>query len=137
MFSTFDRSLILRSKLESAHASNRWVTKDVLSSIKKTGGYSYRHLLLADSSDMNHKYDDCLTFKIKNETDLHTKVVSFLKKRYPHSIFSIRLGEHQDSVNKRIDSFKMGYLHGTPELIVHNLNKHYTGLTVRTRGFVM
>ena len=30
-------SLILRSKLESAHAFKRWVTKDVLPSIKKTG----------------------------------------------------------------------------------------------------
>ena len=83
---------------------------------------------------MNHKYNDCLTFKIENETDLHTKVVSFLKKRYPHSIFSIGLGENQDSVNKRIDSFKKGYLRGTPDLIVHNLNKHYTGLTTEFKS---
>ena len=41
-----------------------------------------------------------LTFKIGNETDLHVKVVSFLKKRYPHSIFSAGLGEKQDSVSK-------------------------------------
>ena len=54
-------SLILRSKLESARAFKRWVTKDVLPSIRKTGRYSY--------NDMNHKYDDSLTFKIENETD--------------------------------------------------------------------
>ena len=35
-------SLILRSKLESAHAFKRWVTKDVLPSIRKTGRYSYQ-----------------------------------------------------------------------------------------------
>ena len=29
---------------------------------------------------MNHKYSDSLTFKIENETDLHTKVVSFIKR---------------------------------------------------------
>ena len=119
-------SLILHSKLESACAFKRWVTKDVLPSIRKTGRYSY--------DDMNHKCNDSLTFKIENETDLHTKVVSFLKKRYPHSIFSIGLGENQDSVNKRINSFKKGYLRGTPDLIVHNLNKHYTGLAIELKS---
>ena len=127
-------SLILHSKLESARAFKQWVTKDVLPSIKKTGRYSYHHLLHANSSDMKHKYNDCLTFKIENETDLHTKVVSFIKKRYPHSIFSVGLGENQDSVNKRIDSFKKGYLRGTPDLIVHNLNKHYTGLAIEFKS---
>ena len=67
-------SLILHSKLESACAFKRWVTKDVLPSIRKTGRYSY--------DDMNHKYNDSLTFKIENETDLHVKVVSLLKKRF-------------------------------------------------------
>ena len=123
-------SLIICSKLESAHAFKRWVTNDVLPSIRKTGRYIY--------DDMNHKYSDSLTFKIENETDLHTKVVSFLKKRYPHSIFSVGLGENQDSVNKRIDSFKKGYLRGIPDIIIHNLHKHYTGLVVEfklTQGF--
>ena len=58
-------SLILRSKLESAHAFKRWVTKDVLPSIRKTGRYSY--------DDMNHKYIDSLTFKIENETTFTLK----------------------------------------------------------------
>ena len=58
------------------------------------------------------------------------KWFSFLKKRYPHSIFSVGLGENQDTVNKRIDSFKKGYFCGIPDLIVHNLNKHYTGLAI-------
>ena len=62
-------SLILRFKIESARVFKRWVTKKVLPSIRKTGRYSY--------DDMNHKYNDSLTFKIENETDLHTKVVSF------------------------------------------------------------
>ena len=119
-------SLILRSKLESAHTFKRWVTKDVLPSIRKTGRYSY--------DDMNHKYNDSLTFKIENEMDLHTKVVSFLKKRYPHSIFSTGLGANQDSVNKRIDSFKKGYIHRSFDLIVHNLHKHYTGLAIEFKN---
>ena len=75
-----------------------------------------------------------LTFKIENETDLHVKVVSFLKKRYPHSIFSAGLGENQDSVNKRIDSFKKGYLCSSPDLTVHNLHKHYTGFAIEFKS---
>ena len=56
-------------------------------------------------SVIDHKYNNTLTFKIENEMDLHVKVVSFLKKRYPHSLFTVTLGENQDTVHKRIDSF--------------------------------
>ena len=38
---------------------------------------------------MDHKYNDRLTFKTENETDLHTKLVSFSKKRFPNSIFNL------------------------------------------------
>ena len=65
-----------------------------------------------------------LTFKIENEMDLYVKVVFFLKKRYPHSLFTITLGKNQDTVQKRIDSFKKGYLRGSPDLIINNLHKH-------------
>ena len=89
-------SLILQSKLESAKVFKRWVTKDVLPSIRKTGRYDYC---------IDHKYNNTLTFKIENEMHLHVKVVSFLKKRYPHSLFTVTIGENQDTVHKRIDSF--------------------------------
>ena len=111
-------SLIFGSKLESAKAFKRLVTKDVLPSIQKTGRYDYC---------IDHKYNNTLTFKIENEIDLHVKVVSFLKKRYPHSLFTVTLGENQDTAFKRIDSFKKGYLRGSPDLIINNLHKHYTG----------
>ena len=55
---------------------------------------------------MNHKYSDNLTFKIENETDFYTKVVSFSKKRYPYSIFTAKLGENRDTGRKRIESQK-------------------------------
>ena len=118
-------SLTLRSKLECARIFKRWVTKDVLPSIRKTGRYDYC---------MNHKYNNTLTFKIENETDLHVKVVSFLKKRYPHSLFTVTLGENQDTVYKRINSSKKGYLRGSPDLIINNLNKHYTGFCIEFKS---
>ena len=110
-------SLILQSKLESTKAFKRWVTKDVLPSIRRTGRYDYC---------MNHKYSNILTFKIESETDLHVKVVSFLKKRYPHSLFTAMLGDFQDTCEKRIDSWRKGYLRGSSDLIIHNLHKRYT-----------
>ena len=118
-------SLVLRSKLESAKEFKRWVTSQVLPSIRKTGRYDYC---------MNHKYSNTLRFKIENETDLHVKVVSFLKKRYPHSLFTVTLGENQDTIHKRIDSFKKGYLRGSPDLIINNLHKHYTGFCIEFKS---
>ena len=118
-------SLIFGSKLESAKAFKRWVTKDVLPSIRKTGRYDYC---------INHKYNNTLTFKIENETDLHVKVIFFLKKRYPHSLFTVTLGENQDTVHKRIDSFKKGYLRGSPDLIINNLYKCYSGFAIEMKS---
>ena len=114
-------SLIFGSKLESAKVFKRWVTSEVLPSIRKTGRY-------------DHKYSNMLTFKIENETDLHVKVVSLLKKRYSHSLFTVTLGENQDTVHKRIDSFKKGYLRGSPDLIINNLHKHYTGFCIEFKS---
>ena len=118
-------ALILRSQLESTRAFKRWVTKDVLPSIRKTGRYDYC---------INHKYNNTLTFKIENEMDLHVKVLSFLKKRYPHSLFTVTLDENQDTVHKRIDSFKKGYLHDSPDLIVNNLHKHYSSFAIEMKS---
>ena len=118
-------SLIFGSKLESAKAFKRWVTKDVLPSIRKTGRYDYC---------IDHKYSNTSTLKIENEIDLHVKVVSFLKKRYPHSLFTVTLGENQDTVFERIDSFKKGYLRGSPDLIINNLHKHYTGFCIEFKS---
>ena len=119
-------SLIPRSKLESASDFKRWVTKDVLPSIRKTGMYSYE--------DFNHKYNDSLIFKIDNETDLHVKVVSFLKERFPHSLFTATLGNNQCTSAMRIDSYKKGYVRGSPDLIINNLHKHYTGFAIEFKS---
>ena len=118
-------SLMLQSKLESAKALKRWVTKDVLPSIRKTARYDYC---------IDHKYNNMLTFKIESETDLHVKVVHFLKKRYPHSLFTVTLGKNQDTVYKRINSCKKGYLHGSPDLIINNLHKHCTGFCIEFKN---
>ena len=74
------------------------------------------------------------TFKIESETDLHVKVVHFLKKRYPHSLSTVTLGENQDTVYKRIDSFKKGYFCGSLDLVINNLHKRYSGFTTEMKS---
>ena len=66
--------------------------------------------------------------------DLNVKVASFLRKRYPHCLFTVTLGENQETVHKRIDSFKKGYLHGSPDLIIYNLHKHCTGFRIEFKS---
>ena len=66
--------------------------------------------------------------------DLHVKVVSFLKKKYPHSLFTVTLGENQDTVHERINSLKKGYLRGSPDLIINNLHRHYSGFAVEFKS---
>ena len=94
-------TLIFTSKLESAKILMKWVTSEVLPSTKKSGSYVM-------PMDVGDKFNNALTFRIENETDLHVKVVSFLKKRLPYSIFVAPLGENQDTSIKRIDSFNKG-----------------------------
>ena len=116
-------TLIFTSKLKSAKVFMKWVTSKVLPSIKKTGSYVM-------PIDVGHKFNNALTFKIENEMDLHVEVVSFLKKRYPHSLFTVTLGENQDTVHKRINSFNKGYLRGSPDLIINNLHKRHSGFAI-------
>ena len=95
-------ALILRSQLESACAFKRWVTKDVLPSIRKTGRYDYC---------IDHKYNNMLTFKTESETDLHVKAVHFLKKRYPFTVSSLlhwmktKILSIKESIPSRRDTF--------------------------------
>ena len=42
------------------------------------------------------------------------------------------LGENQDTKDKRIKSFKKGYMKGQPDLTVHNLHKQYLCIEFKT-----
>ena len=68
--------LLMRSNKTKAIEFQNWICQDVIPSIRKSGKY-----------EMVHKCPKRVTFKIETEYDLHTKVVSFLKKQFPESIF--------------------------------------------------
>ena len=61
-------SLILRSDMDKAKKFKRWITKEVLPSIRKTGRY-----------ELNHKPFKMLSFNIQTEFDLHKKLSILLE----------------------------------------------------------
>lgn len=56
-------------------------------------------------------------FKIENETDLHYKVVQYIRRFHPESIIVAGLGELQDTCSKRINSWRKGYMKGQPDTL--------------------
>ena len=71
---------------------------------------------------------------IGNETDLHFKIVDFIRKFYPDSILVAGLGENQDTEDKRLDSYKKGYVRGQPDLMVLNYHKDFEGLSIEFKS---
>ena len=69
-------------------------------------------------------------FIIKNEMDLHQKVVAYIRKYYPDIMINASLGENQDSSEKRITSYKAGYLKGIPDLNIMEMNSKYNGFFI-------
>ena len=63
-----------------------------------------------------------------NETDLHYKVVDLIRRYYPDTILVAGLGENQDTEDKRLDSYKEGYMKGQPDLMILDKHKDFKGL---------
>ena len=114
--------LVFSSKLEAAKKFRDWVFTTVLPSIRKYGQYK-----LFDSPWNK-------MIMIGNETDLHYKVVSLIRKYYPDSILAAGLGENQDTDDKRLNSYKKGYMRGQPDLMVLDYHKDYKGLCIEFKS---
>ena len=71
---------------------------------------------------------------IGNETNLHYKVVDLIRRYYPDSILVAGLGENQDTEDKRLDSYKKGYMRGQPDLMVLDYHKDYKGLCIEFKS---
>jgi hypothetical protein len=68
-----------------------------------------------------------------NETDLHCKVVGFMRKYFPNCIIVPGLGELQFTPDRRIASFRKGYTAGQPDLLILNSHKQYTGFAIELK----
>ena len=115
-------TLILSSKLETAQRFKHWVTSKVLPSIRKYGYHK----------SFNKPWNKMIM--IGNETDLHYKVVDLIRRYYPDTILIAGLGENQDTKDKRLDSYKKGYMRGQPDLLVLDYHKDYKGLGIEFKS---
>ncbi|CAH3173119.1 unnamed protein product, partial [Porites lobata] len=115
-------SLVLSSKLETAKKFKHWITSEVPPSIRK-----YGYFKMFDNS--NNKM-----FKIENEMDLHCKVVELIRNFYPNAIVVPGLWENQDTRDKRINSWKKGYMRGQPDLMILDYHKDYKGLCIEFKS---
>ena len=115
-------SLVLSSKIETAKKIKRWVTSEVLPSIRKFGQYK-----LFDSPWNK-------MIMISNERELHYKVVQLIRNYYPDSLLVAGLGENQDTEDKRLDSYKKGYQRGTPDLMILDNHKDFRGLCIEFKS---
>ena len=71
---------------------------------------------------------------IGNENDLDYKVVDLIRRYYPDSILIAGLGENQDTEDKRLDSYKKGYMRGQPDLMILDYHKDYKGLCIEFKS---
>ena len=71
---------------------------------------------------------------IGNETDLHYKVVDMIRRFYRDSILAAGLGENQDTEDKRLDSYRKGYMKGQPDLMILNYHKDFIGLGIEFKS---
>ena len=69
-----------------------------------------------------------------NKTDLHYKVVDLIRRYYPDTILVAGLGENQDTEDKRLDSYKEGYMKGQPDLMILDKHKDFKGLCIEFKS---
>ena len=114
--------LVFSSKLEAAKKFRDSVFTTVLPSIRKYGQYK-----LFDSPWNK-------MIMTGNKTDLHYKLVDLIRRYYPDTILVAGLGENQDTEDKRLDSYKEGYMKGQPDLMILDKHKDFKGLCIEFKS---
>jgi prophage antirepressor-like protein len=110
-------SLILSSRKPEARQFKKWICLQVLPHLRKS-------LFPQQSPPLS----------LRNESDLHYKVVDALRRFYPHALLAPGLGELQDTVYKRRDAWKKGYQSGTPDIIILNAHAKWRGLAIELKS---
>lgn len=119
-------SLILSSKKPEAKNFKRWITSDVLPTIRTTGKYELQPVRISDDKRVY----------INNEEDLQKNIIKFLRERQDKYNLKIvvPLGELQDTSEKRIYSRQMGYEKGQPDIIINNASIHHDGVIIELKS---
>ena len=125
-------SLILSSKKPEAKAFRRWVTSEVLPSIRKTGAYVAQPPPPPPAivAPIHGDFKCDRSFTVHNETDLHSKVVDYIRRFFPQAKMMAGLGEFQTTSSLRIEGYKKGYQKGTADLMILNKHLDYNGFCI-------
>ena len=115
-------ALILKSRKPEAEAFQDWVVGTVLPEIRAQGSYKSR------------KPQTKLQLCLINDFDLHAKVLDFVRRFHPEANIVAGLGELQDSDEKRIKSWRMGYTRGQCDLLLLNKHKKWTGMALEFKS---
>ena len=118
-------ALIFGSKLDEAKIFKRWVTNEVLRSIRKTGKYA---LPTVEEPVLLHKQ-----IKLINENDLHFKVIDLIRTKFPDLVVIPGLGELQRTPQMRHEAYKKGYSGGQPDITIVTPNKQYNGFAIELK----
>ncbi len=112
--------LIFSSKLPQAEQFREWVFESVLLAIRSNGSYQL-------PKTINNQ------IILKNETDLHYKVVEFIRTNYPHIMMLPGLGEYQKTSDLRKDAWGKGYIGGQPDVVILNSHKTLNGFALEIK----
>jgi hypothetical protein len=134
-------SLILRSEKPEAKTFKAWVTKEVLPSIRKTGGYTVEQpppplpspleqISIFDRGSIKRNK----SFYMITENDLHRKVVDYIRNFHPEAKMTAGLGEFQSTSSLRVEGYRKGYQKGTADLMILNKHLDYSGLCLEFKN---
>jgi len=113
-------SLILTSNKEEAKIFKRWITKEILPSIRKTGEFK-------TTLPINNQ------LSIMNEKDLHYNIIKFIRNNIYDALIIPGLGENQITSSIRCDSHSKGYCSGQPDILLLNYHKYFNGLSLELK----
>ena len=71
---------------------------------------------------------------IESEKDLHYKIVSFIRDKYPEALLIAGLGELQTTSYLRCDAYNKGYSSGQCDLMLMNPTRLYTSLCIEFKS---
>ena len=70
---------------------------------------------------------------IETERDLHYKVIDLIRNKFQDLQVVAGLGELQDTVFKRCDAYKKGYVGGQPDILILNQTPYASGFAIELK----
>ena len=110
-------ALVLGSKKEEAKQFKKWVCSEVLPKLRK----QYQEQMRAP-------------LNLRNESDLHQKVVQAIRRFWPDALLVPGLGELQDTPEKRMKGYRSGYMSGQPDIMLLNHHCKYNGFALELKN---